>query len=486
MRNVLFSQSKQGDFFEIAAGVAERQAERKRGTLAEIRKTLAERDVYAPYTENVSKFLTDQIEQISSAMDVDPAAYTEAASQYYKYYNMANQMKEFIRDAAASYAKDEQVNESVALDAMRKKYIQRGDIAELEKNVTSGIDAEQVLLTTPGALNQQRVLADAVKGLGETAMDMTNTAESLKKLGGYTLGLDTNEIKAAYSNLVTLEPVLDAKGNPTGEVTPKIKDVAELDRQGFTDVLLGNQRIDAVVTQALAKDGVTEIDDTKKKEKLRELLTPFVSTKIAQARTTQAIADRTPEIAARNRQLAMEEKRLNAQLKDKGDDAEKGSMLFQAVRGLVQDREGVMIKYTNQDYPKDAEGKEKTINGEKFTGYSNMLKDVLLRDDRKIGKIVYTQSGKMYTELIELNESGGVKQKRLVPFTFNLFGESLSPEQSRNFNDALTQSGLVNQYKEGGVERTLSEFMNRTVQGNTVRDTTGETRYPQPTSRGNR
>lgn len=457
MRNVLFSQNRQGDFFDIAAGVAEKQAERKRGALAEIRKTLAERDVYAPYSENVSKFLTDQIEQISSAMDVDPAAYTEAASQYYKYYNMANQMKEFIKETAASYAKDEQVNESVALDAMRKKYIRSGDIAELEKNVTSGIDAEQILLTTPGALNQQKVFADAVKGLGETAMDITKTAESLKKLGGYTLGLDTNEIKAAYSNLVTLEPVLDAKGNPTGEVTPKIKDVAELDRQGFTDVLLGNQRIDAIVTQSLAKDGVTEIDDTKKKEKLRELLTPFVSTKIAQGRTTQAIADRTPEIAARNRQLSIEEKRLNAQLKGDGDDAEKGSMLFQAVRGLVQDREGVMIKYTNQDYPKDAEGKEKTINGEKFTGYSNMLKDVLLRNDRKIGKIVYTQSGKMYTELIELNESGGTKAKRLVPFTLNLFGESLSPEQSRNFNDALTQSGLINMYGEAGVRRTTWE-----------------------------
>ena len=86
-----------------------------------------------------------------------------------------------------------------------------------------------------------------------------------------------------------------------------------------------------------------------------------------------------------------------------------------------------------------------------------MLKDVLLRDDRKIGKIVYTQSGKMYTELIELNESGGVKQKRLVPFTFNLFGESLSPEQSRNFNDALTQSGLINMYGEAGVRRTTWE-----------------------------
>lgn len=457
MRNVLFSQSKQGDFFEIAAGVAERQAERKRGTLAEIRKTLAERDVYAPYSENVSKFLTDQIEQISSAMDVDPAAYTEAASQYYKYYNMANQMKEFVKETAASYAKDNQVNESVALDAMRKKYIQSGNIAELEKNVSAGIDAEEVLLTTPGALNQQQVLGDAVKGLGETASDITKTADQLRKMGSYTLGLDTNQIKAAYSNLVTLEPVLDAKGNPTGEVAPKIKNVAELDRQGFTDVLLSNRRIDAVVTQALAKDGVTEIDDNKKKEKLRELLTPFVSTKIAQERTTQAIADRTPEIAARNRQLDLEEKRLNAQLTGKGDDAQKGSILFDAVKGLVQDREGVMLKYTNQDYPKDAEGKEKTINGEKFTGYSNMLKDVLLRENRKIGKVVYTQSGKMYTELIELNESGGVKSKRLVPFTFNLFGESLSPEQSRNFNDALTQSGLINMYSEGGIRRTTWE-----------------------------
>lgn len=299
-----FFDPNQKGFSEIFAEQATVQRQRKEAALGEIRQTLSEKQLYGAYAANANKILEDQIKSIGASLDVDPTAYTDAVADYLKFYNYSEQFKGFINEAASAYKADKEVDYNTALKAVRDQYVKTGNLDELETNIMNGVDAEKVLLQTPGALKEAEVMKDRISKLGDVNTLVTQIDENLKRQGNFYLQQDTETIKQAVNQAVEF----DAKGNAV------IKDMAALDRLGITQLMLGDRRVDALATQRLQREG-KEINEANKKEALRAMMQPFASGERTQ--TTEAKLVDNPEWRKRlqEQKLSLQRARLAASQK---------------------------------------------------------------------------------------------------------------------------------------------------------------------------
>lgn len=263
-----FFAPNQPGFTEQFAEYATVQRGRKEAALGEIRKTLSEKQVYSAYAANANKLLEDQVKQIAGSLDVDPTAYTDAVNDYLKFYNYSEQFKSFINDAATSYKADKEVDYNTALSAMQKQYVKNGTLDELEQNIINGVDAEKVLLETPGALKADEVIKNRLDKLGSVDKLVEEAERRLQpEQAGYPfIYQESQSIRQRINNAVAF----DDKGNI------QVKDIAELERLGILDTMYSDARVDAVVKQRLTSQG-TEITEDSKRQALREMLTPFAS-----------------------------------------------------------------------------------------------------------------------------------------------------------------------------------------------------------------
>ena len=426
------------DFFDVAVETTRRQKARKEGALAEIRKTISEKDIYGPYAASVNKILEEEIANISSGMDVDPASYNDAALRFYKYRSLADQMKEFVGKAAEAYKVDKEVNENVALQAMRKQYVKTGSIDELEANVLGGLDAEKVLLSTPGALKADEVLKNRVAGFGEIVREMSKNSGKMQQLGRGMLGFSQEKIQEAYSNLVEIAP----------DGTPQIKDVNKLEQQGFMDILLGDDRVKAVVDQSLQKSGA-ELNDITRKDKLRQMLTPFVSTKVSRVSDMKVTEDPTIAAGLRRQELEIARKRLEAET---GKDNPMASALFARVATIAKGNEtqAATKQYddTNRPTNKDAKGRslgpKLSPAGVKYTAENDSFRGQML-GNLYIGKILFDENGNKYMQTWEVDDKGKRSgNAKLLTFDPIRFMDMLKDDDTREaYQYLITTSGLA-------------------------------------------
>ena len=263
-----FFAPNQVGFTEQFAEYAGVQRARKEAALGEIRKTLSEKQVYSAYAANANKLLEDQVKQIAGSLDVDPTAYTESVNDYLKYYNYSEQFKAFVNDAATSYKADKEVDYNTALKALQQQYVKTGSLDELEQNIVNGVDAEKVLLDTPGALKSDEIIKSRLEKLGSVDKLVEQVSRSLKpEEAGYPfIYQDSLAIRQRINNAIEF----DDKGNV------KIKDAAELERLGILDTMFEDGRVNAVVKQRLTSEG-KEITEDNKREALRQMMTPFAA-----------------------------------------------------------------------------------------------------------------------------------------------------------------------------------------------------------------
>ena len=286
-------------FFKPFAEYASVQRERKEAALGEVRKTLSEKQVYGAYAANANKILEDQVKEIAGSLDVDPTAYTDAVGKYLRYYNYSEQFKGFINDAAASYKADNEVDYNTALDAVRKQYVKDGSLDELEKNIMNGVDAEKVLLETPGALNAETVIKNRMDKLGDVDTMIKQASEKLRQSGQFYLAQDTESIRKKVNQAVEF----DANGNA------RVKDAKVLEELGITSMMLGDRRVDAVVSQALQAAG-KELTDENKKEQLRQMMQPFAAGTLAKDKEAKMLEDPTWKMRLQESELAIQRARL--------------------------------------------------------------------------------------------------------------------------------------------------------------------------------
>lgn len=276
-----FSPDQKG-FTEQFAEYAGIQRARKEAALGEIRKTLSEKQVYSAYAANANKLLEDQVKQIAGSLDVDPTAYTDSVNDYLKYYNYSEQFKGFINDAAASYKADKEVDYNTALKAIQTQYVKTGDLDELEQNIINGVDAEKVLLETPGALKADEVIKSRLEKLGSVDKLVETAQKALKpEESGYPfIYQETDSIRQRINNAIEF----DANGNI------RVKDAAELERLGILDTMFEDGRVEAVVKQRLTSEG-KEITEENKREALRNMISPFASGQLEKKEEVRMIED---------------------------------------------------------------------------------------------------------------------------------------------------------------------------------------------------
>jgi hypothetical protein len=276
-----FSPDQKG-FTEQFAEYAGIQRARKEAALGEIRKTLSEKQVYSAYAANVNKLLEDQVKQIAGSLDVDPTAYTDSVNDYLKYYNYSEQFKGFINDAAASYKADKEVDYNTALKAIQEQYVKTGNLDELEQNIINGVDAEKVLLETPGALKADEVIKSRLEKLGSVDKLVETAQKALKpEESGYPfIYQETDSIRQRINNAIEF----DANGNI------QVKDAAELERLGILDTMFEDGRVEAVVKQRLTSEG-KEITEENKREALRNMISPFASGQLEKKEEVRMIED---------------------------------------------------------------------------------------------------------------------------------------------------------------------------------------------------
>ena len=379
-----FSPNEQG-FFKPFAEYASEQRARKEAALGEVRKTLSEKQVYGAYAANANKILEDQVKEIAGSLDVDPTAYTDAVGKYLRYYNYSEQFKGFINDAAASYKADNEVDYNTALDAVRKQYVKDGSLDELEKNIMNGVDAEKVLLETPGALNAETVIKNRMDKLGDVDTMIKQASEKLRQSGQFYLAQDTESIRKKVNQAVEF----DANGNA------RVKDAKVLEELGITSMMLGDRRVDAVVSQQLQAAG-KELTDENKKEQLRQMMQPFAAGTLAKDKEAKMLEDPTWKKRMQESELALQRARLAMQQQKESPRplelmADKMSNIYQAM-GAVQ---AGSPQYVWKKYERTADGKPVTspaggryvastreLQGEVFTYEGKRYKNnFLLLDD---------------------------------------------------------------------------------------------------------
>ena len=360
-----FFDPNQKGFSEIFAEQATVQRQRKEAALGEIRQTLSEKQLYGAYAANANKILEDQIKNIGASLDVDPSAYTDAVADYLKYYNYSEQFKGFINEAASAYKADKEVDYNTALKAVRDQYIKTGNLDELETNIMNGVDAEKVLLQTPGALKEDEVMKDRISKLGDVNTLVTEIGK-LQRQGDFYLQQDTEAVKQAVNQAVEF----DAQGNAV------IKDMAALDRLGITQLMLGDKRVDALATQRLQREG-KEINEANKKEALRTMMQPFAKGERMVTKDAKLVDNPEWERRMKEQELALQRASFAAaQRKENPGPLElRGSILMQTVQDMALAQAGKpqqtwkpYARMTKEGKPaKSPDGKPYIFQSKEFT-----------------------------------------------------------------------------------------------------------------------
>ncbi|MCA9339282.1 MAG: hypothetical protein KDA17_00050 [Candidatus Saccharibacteria bacterium] len=263
-----------GQFFDKAVETTRRQRARKEDALAESRKLLVEKQAFAPFAPVVNQFMEDEINRLANSMDVD-AGYSQAVRQYADYYSQSKQVEKFMTEAASAYQADKEVNHQVATKAMYDRFIQTGSLDELSELASTGMDAEDVLLKTPGALKADVVLEDRLNRFGDIVLQYASQDKKAKSIGGGNMVVEGSDIMKKYKQFIK-------KDGENIYVDP-----AALDDKGFFDVLISDKRVNSIVEAQLKADGVEELPPTadvaakkeymaKKRDKLAQIMTPYV------------------------------------------------------------------------------------------------------------------------------------------------------------------------------------------------------------------
>ena len=449
-----FSPNEQG-FFKPFAEYASVQRERKEAALGEVRKTLSEKQVYGAYAANANKILEDQVKEIAGSLDVDPTAYTDAVGKYLRYYNYSEQFKGFINDAAASYKADNEVDYNTALDAVRKQYVKDGSLDELEKNIMNGVDAEKVLLETPGALNAETVIKNRMDKLGDVDTMIKQASEKLRQSGQFYLAQDTESIRKKVNQAVEF----DANGNA------RVKDAKVLEELGITSMMLGDRRVDAVVSQQLQAAG-KELTDENKKEQLRQMMQPFAAGTLAKDKEAKMLEDPTWKMRLQESELALQRARLAMQQQKENPQplelmADKVGAIYKAMGDVQANNPQTIFKRYQRNTKEGAavkspEGKPfiastRELEGETVTAYGKRYRSnfMLIDEDFNLWMNVQeiSEQKKPVTErgmdkdgfMVEKTTPAGVKYgpEKLIRFDPSFIEAGSTPAMQKEYNKIM-------------------------------------------------
>ncbi len=450
-----FSPNEQG-FFKPFAEYASEQRARKEAALGEVRKTLSEKQVYGAYAANANKILEDQVKEIAGSLDVDPTAYTDAVGKYLRFYNYSEQFKGFINDAAASYKADNEVDYNTALDAVRSQYVKDGSLDELEKNIMNGVDAEKVLLETPGALNAETVIKNRMDKLGDVETLVKQASDTLRQSGQFYLAQDTESIKQKINQAVEF----DAQGNV------RVKDAKMLDQLGITNMMLGDRRVDAVVSQQLQAAG-KELTDENKKEQLRQMMQPFAAGTLNKERDIKMLDDpawkkrlQESELAIQRARLKLEQDRVNPQPLELM--ADKVGAVYKAM-GAVQANSPQTIfkpyqRTTKQGEPakspegkpyvastKELQGETLDYGGKKYKAYDLFLDSEMnmwtkVREINKTNKPITITETDENNQVIKKTIPPGTQygEERIIKFDPSFIELGSTPAMQDEYNKIVT------------------------------------------------
>jgi hypothetical protein len=461
-------------FTESFVKIAKAQRGRKEEALSEIRKTISEKEIYAPYSNAAQSLLNQEIEKISSSLDVDPQSYNRAVADYAKFYNYSKNFEKFINDTAANFKGDDEVNYNEALAALKKKYVQTGSLDELEANVNGGMNAEEVLLQTPGALNEGKVINNAIKEIGTTIDEFTKLGKLGPSANKYFLQMDTENIRREFSNIMEVD-------SSTGQV--RIKNPEEFKRSGIAKAMLFDDRMKAIVDRNLTAEG-KELTDENRVNALPNLLSPYAS--VAQKVDARRDLREDPKFqeARAWAQIQMERERMQMDVDEntsifatnvlahtkaikEGNSKDLVSTVFNT-KQYEKNRSGQIINKSGLPIPADADPEKSGAtrltlpsgyyaygSNEQFKGYEN--------DSYVFGDLIVDRKGTAYIQAYAKKtqmEQGddvmasvaldgqvrniAVSQKpTYILFNPNLFNNSLRSEAGRrSYNRILNNSGL--------------------------------------------
>lgn len=463
-------------FTESFVKIAKAQRGRKEEALSEIRKTISEKEIYAPYSNAAQSLLNQEIEKISSSLDVDPQSYNKAVADYAKFYNYSKNFEKFINDTAANFKGDDEVNYNEALAALKKKYVQTGSLDELEANINGGMNAEEVLLQTPGALNEGKVINNTIKEIGTTIDEFTKLGTLGPSANKYFLQMDTENIRREFSNIMEVD-------SSTGQV--RIKNPEEFKRSGIAKAMLFDDRMKAIVDRNLTAEG-KELTDENRVNALPGLLAPYAS--VAQKVDSRRDLREDPKFqeARAWAQINMQREKMRQELDEEtsifatnvlthlramqqGNPKSLASTVYQEAQyeknrsGQIINRQGVPISQDADPRTAGAtrlqlpSGYRAYGSNEQFKGHEN--------DAYVFGDVIIDQGGNAYIQAYAKKtqmEAGddimasvaldgqvrniAVSQRpTYIKFNANLFNNTLRSEVGRrSYNRILNESGLGN------------------------------------------
>lgn len=296
-----FNRNEPG-FSDIFADVAKRQRERKDKALGEIQGILDTKLIYGPYAQEAQGLLTAEVDKIAESLDVNQADVTKAAADYTKFWNYSNQFQKFIEESAAAYKADNEVNMPTALAAIKQNYVKTGKLDELEQNILQGMDAEEVLIKTPGALKEDQVIRNRLDQLGKMIQDITTPGNLTPAQGAakrYYFGMDEEQLKMEFNKSM----VYDAA---TGQV--RIKNAREFLNSGLADALLQDSRMKALVDRRITQRGDAPTDEARVAE-LPRMLEPFSDSKMVRSVKREYVRNPAWEEEVQRARIAMERSR---------------------------------------------------------------------------------------------------------------------------------------------------------------------------------
>lgn len=264
----------QKSFTDYAVDTERRKRARKDTAIAEARGLLVSKQAFAPYAGAVNEFINNAVDEIAASDGLDPNAYTKAVEQYMEYYNYSKQVEGFLKEAASSYQKDKEVNEQVAAKAIMDRYVKDRSLDELATIAGQQMDAEDVLLKTPGALKTDVVIQERMKRFGDIILEYTEQAKKAKSVGGGNMVLEGENIAKKYKQYIKKD------GDDV------YVDAQALQDKGFLDVLLSDARVKAIAERELESEGITPpgsmapVEEKKAynqqvRDKLATIMTPF-------------------------------------------------------------------------------------------------------------------------------------------------------------------------------------------------------------------
>jgi hypothetical protein len=466
-------------FSEIFADVAKRQRQRKDVATEKLQGIMDAKQIYGPYAEQASKLLTDQIKAIGDSLDVDQQKVSAAAAEYAKVYGYSEQFKDFIEQSAAVYKADNEVNTPTALAAIRAQYVKEGTLDELEKNIMNGMDAEDVLLKTPGALNEDIVMKNRLDQIGKVVSEITTPGNLTPAQGAaarHYFGMDEETFKMEFSNVMEYD---------TSTGTVKIKDPQGLVDSGIADALLSDKRVQAIVDRRLSDRGVELTEDNRLAE-LPRVLAPYTSAKVT--RDIKRTFVKNPAI-----EQALERERNNiARMAARGGDQPSGDALILATNAIVaaktiEEKRGAWdlanIRFNEAQYVRNHEGKvinketgqplkpgerpekygERIVipaSGAKLLGQSSLIPQGIETPTYRFGRMLVDQEGNAWMEAYakDVKRSIGVdgtegdsysetvtvsNRPEFLPFSPSLFDGALRDANSRSsYNQIITGYGM--------------------------------------------